>query len=120
MMASLLLGVALALHRSEPAPGAVPAPTTDPPSAVVPAAYESTSPTGDRSVSPAPDGSAASGPNSPPAKPYRRGLPPALDSPPFPSAEWQGYPLVGVAPDTTHWPLQKSLQGTYLEDFLDS
>jgi hypothetical protein len=29
-------------------------------------------------------------------EPPRRGLPAPLESPPFPSAEWQGYPLVGV------------------------
>lgn len=34
----------------------------------------------------------------------RRALPPPLECPPFPSAQWQGYPLVGVPPSTTIWP----------------
>lgn len=48
----------------------------------------------------------ASGPaNEPP----RRALPAPLASPPFPSAEWQGYPLVGVPPATTVWPTTELL-----------
>src|SRR5262249_27524625 len=54
---------------------------------------------------------------APPAR--RRALPPALLSPPFPSSEWQGYPLIGIPPDTTEWPLMKVLQGTYYGDLLN-
>jgi hypothetical protein len=50
----------------------------------------------------------------------RRALPAAFPSPPFPSSEYQGYPLVGVPPDTTRWPLMKAMQGTYIGDLLDS
>ena len=45
---------------------------------------------------------------TPPAKePARRALPAPFPAPPFPSAEYQGYPLIGVPPDTTEWPLMK-------------
>jgi hypothetical protein len=54
------------------------------------------------------------------AGPTRRALPPPLPSPPMPSGEWQGYPLIGVPPDTTRYPLMKELQGTWPGDLLDS
>jgi hypothetical protein len=38
----------------------------------------------------------------------------------MPSGEWQGYPLIGVPPDTTRYPLMKYLQGTWPGDLLDS
>src|SRR5262249_40574658 len=60
----------------------------------------------------------AAGPKHAPA-PTRAALPRAFPSPPFPSSEYQGYPLVGVPPDTTQWPLMKALQGTYLGDVLN-
>jgi hypothetical protein len=56
-------------------------------------------------------------PSAPPEK--RRALPAPLPSPPMPSGEWQGYPLIGVPPDTTEWPLMKSLQGTWYGDLLN-
>lgn len=42
-------------------------------------------------------------------EPPRRALPAPFPSPPFPSAEYQGYPLIGVPPDDTAWPLTKSI-----------
>jgi hypothetical protein len=42
-------------------------------------------------------------------EPPRRALPAPFASPPFPSAEYQGYPLVGVPPDDTEYPLTKAL-----------
>lgn len=42
----------------------------------------------------------------------RRALPPPFPSPPFPTAEYQGYPLVGVPPDDTVYPLMKALYAT--------
>lgn len=45
--------------------------------------------------------------------PKRRALPPPFESPPFPSGEFQGYPLVGVPPDETVYPLMNSLYETY-------
>jgi hypothetical protein len=46
-----------------------------------------------------------------PEKP-RRALPSPFDAPPFPSSEWQGYPLIGVpAPDPGQYPLMKALYG---------
>jgi hypothetical protein len=39
----------------------------------------------------------------------RRGLPEAFPSPPFPSAEYQGYPLVGVPPGDSVYPLTRAL-----------
>jgi hypothetical protein len=44
-------------------------------------------------------------------EPARRTNPSPWDSPPFPGNEYQGYPLVGVPPDTTEWPLTKALYG---------
>lgn len=42
-------------------------------------------------------------------EPPRRALPAPLDSPPFPSSEWQGFPLVGVPYSTKEYPLTKAL-----------
>jgi hypothetical protein len=44
----------------------------------------------------------------------RRGLPPPYNSPPYPSGEYQGYPLIGIPPSETHWPLQEWLDDTAL------
>src|SRR5262249_16880060 len=41
----------------------------------------------------------------------RRALPAPLPSPPMPSAEWQGYPLIGVPPDDSVYPLMKAVYG---------
>ena len=52
-------------------------------------------------------------------EPPRRALPAPLDSPPFPSSEWQGFPLVGVPYSTQEYPLTKALWGTPgIGDFL--
>lgn len=50
----------------------------------------------------------------------RRALPAPFDAPPFPTAEWQGFPLIGVPVDTTAWPVMKLLQGTCCGDVLNS
>jgi hypothetical protein len=42
-------------------------------------------------------------------EPPRRALPAPFVSPPFPSGEYQGYPLVGVPPDDTVYPLMKAV-----------
>jgi hypothetical protein len=138
MMTPLLAGIALVFGQTTPPPqlpvpfdlpdGAVTAadiPGPPPPpdlSNLLPVAnYQTSGAAGPQLTPPSPaGGSEQSAAAAPAPKPYRRGLPPPMDSPPFPTAEWQGYPLVGVAPDTTHWPLQRALQGTYIEDFLDS
>lgn len=41
----------------------------------------------------------------------RRALPAPLQSPPMPSGEWQGYPLIGVPYDTSVYPLMKAIYG---------
>jgi Putative beta-barrel porin-2, OmpL-like. bbp2 len=41
----------------------------------------------------------------------RRALPAPFQSPPFPSGEYQGYPLIGVPPDDTVYPLMKAIYG---------
>jgi len=52
-------------------------------------------------------------------EPPRRALPAPLESPPFPSSEWQGFPLIGVPYSTKEYPLTKALYGTPgLGDFL--
>lgn len=45
-------------------------------------------------------------------EPKRRALPPPFDSPPFPSAEYQGSPLIGVPPNDTVYPLMKIIYKT--------
>jgi len=45
-------------------------------------------------------------------EPPRRALPAPFPSPPFPSAEFQGYPLIGVPPDDTVYPLMQSFYDT--------
>lgn len=50
-------------------------------------------------------------------EPKRRALPAPFESPPFPSAEYQGYPLVGVPPDDTEYPLMKSIYDTSWGDW---
>jgi hypothetical protein len=70
-------------------------------------------------VPPADQAPAGGSPKPPPA-PDRRALPAPLPSPPMPSSEWQGYPLVGVPPDTMQWPFMKAIQGTYLGDVLNT
>jgi hypothetical protein len=67
--------------------------------------------------SPADQGAAAP---KPAEKPYRRAMPSPWESPPIPGSEYQGYPIIGVPPDFTMWPLMKALQGTYLDDLLIS
>jgi hypothetical protein len=47
-------------------------------------------------------------------------MPSPFDSPPFPGSEYQGYPLIGVPPDNTMWPLMKAIQGTWYSDFLNA
>ena len=42
-------------------------------------------------------------------EPPRRALPSPLNSPPFPSSEWQGFPLIGLPYSTTEYPLTKAL-----------
>jgi len=52
-------------------------------------------------------------------EPPRRALPAPLDSPPFPSSEWQGFPLGGAPYGTKEYPLTKALYGTpIIGDFL--
>jgi len=41
----------------------------------------------------------------------RRALPPPLPSPPFPTGEWQGFPLVGLPPSDSVYPLMKAIYG---------
>jgi Putative beta-barrel porin-2, OmpL-like. bbp2 len=42
-------------------------------------------------------------------EPYRRALPEPWSSPPFPNHEYQGYPLIGVPPETTVYPLMQTI-----------
>lgn len=51
--------------------------------------------------------------------PPRRALPGPFPSPPFPTSEYQGFPLVGVPVDTTKYPLMQALDGTYSGKWLD-
>jgi hypothetical protein len=53
--------------------------------------------------------------NGEPEKP-RRALPAPFASPPFPTGEWQGFPLIGVPPNDTDYPLMKAIYGGKLGD----
>lgn len=44
-------------------------------------------------------------------EPLRRALPGPFESPPFPSSEFQGYPLIGVPVDDSVYPLMKAIYG---------
>jgi hypothetical protein len=51
----------------------------------------------------------------------RRALDAPLASPPFPSGEWQGYPLVGVPPDSSVYPLMGAIyNGPWGEEIKES
>jgi hypothetical protein len=50
-----------------------------------------------------------------PEKP-RRALPAPFASPPFPTGEWQGFPLIGVPPSDTVYPVMKAIYGGPLGD----
>ena len=52
-------------------------------------------------------------------EPARRALPAAFESPPFPSTEYQGSPLVGVPYSAPPSSLMKALSGTTIGDFLN-
>lgn len=56
-------------------------------------------------------GTAEAGP-----EPIRRAAPSPWNSPPFPSSEYQGYPLLGIPPSTREWPLMKAMSGTSIGD----
>jgi hypothetical protein len=75
---------------------------------------------GGASSSTPPSGQAQEKAAQPASEAARRALPPAFPSPPFPSSEYQGYPLIGVPPDTTRWSLMKAMQGTWFGDILDA
>jgi hypothetical protein len=70
-------------------------------------------------VPPVVQGASSANPPAPP-KPDRRELPSPFASPPFPGSEYQGYPLIGVPPDYTMWPLMREIQGTPFADLLNS
>jgi hypothetical protein len=56
-------------------------------------------------------------PQDEPEKP-RRHPPEPWSSPPFPTHEYQGYPLIGVPPESHDYPLMKALEGTRTGDWL--
>lgn len=63
------------------------------------------------------NGGKQNGDNGEKAEPERRALPAPLQSPPMPSGEWQGYPLIGVPPSDTDFPLMKAIYGGPCGDF---
>jgi hypothetical protein len=121
MMAHLLVGVALAIGQAAPSPAAN-APATESAAPIVPP--EQTASPAEILFPFAPAASAAASSigasSGNPALPDsgRRGLPAPLDSPPFPSADWQGLPLIGIREDTGEQFLMRNLQGTFLGDWL--
>jgi putative OmpL-like beta-barrel porin-2 len=54
-----------------------------------------------------------------PSASERRALPPPFESPPLPSGEYQGYPLLGVPPAPVESRLMERLHGTALGDTLE-
>jgi hypothetical protein len=63
-----------------------------------------------------PEDNGANGGDQP--EPPRRALPAPLTSPPMPSGEWQGYPLIGVPPTTPDYPLMQAIYGGPFGDAL--
>ena len=61
-------------------------------------------------------GSPEGSPSEP--SPARRALPAPWDSPPYPSGEYQGSPLIGVPVSTKEYPLMKALGGTLLGEWM--
>jgi hypothetical protein len=137
MLPCFLLGVALALGQANtPTPGPVPPGLPSVPLPVIQVSSVEAAPEGPTPEEAGPRayqrGSPSTGASSQPeSNPYgptaqvgteapRRALPPPFLSPPLPSGEYQGYPLVGVPYDTTRWPLMKALQGTWISDALNS
>jgi len=53
-----------------------------------------------------------------PQQSTRRGLPPPFASPPYPSGEYQGYPLIGIPPSDTTFPLTRFLYERSFGDWL--
>ena len=51
-------------------------------------------------------------------EPARRAQPAPWDSPPYPSSEYQGSPLIGVPVGTKEYPLMKALGGTSLGELM--
>ncbi len=51
------------------------------------------------------------GPTESGPEPPRRAMPSPWDSPPFPSSEYQGYPLIGIPYSTTEYPLMSAIYG---------
>ena len=64
----------------------------------------------------------SSGDSCPPEeKSTRRALPAPFASPPFPSSEYQGSPLIGIPPDDEVYPLMKAIDSTSIgQSFEDS
>lgn len=121
LFAPLLVGMTLAIGQIDSGPKSKPPMPSNVPSADGADSADRFSSAADASLPHPGLPEATPVPASPPAaKPNRRALPAPLDSPPFPSAEWQGFPLIGLPSDTTRWPLMNELQGTYFGDFLDS
>lgn len=50
----------------------------------------------------------------------RRALPAPFPSPPYPSAEYQGYPLIGIPPSRTSYALMEALRSTPFGRALDA
>jgi hypothetical protein len=110
MTSLLLLGMALVFGQAGENPVPV-TPQSGSASDVVPDLFLTLPPPADQST---PGGAGT------PAKPSRRALPSPFDSPPFPGSEYQGYPIIGVPPDYTMWPLMREIQGTPFSDLLNS
>ncbi|HLW64158.1 MAG TPA: outer membrane beta-barrel protein [Gemmataceae bacterium] len=65
-------------------------------------------------------GPAANGDENQP-EPARRGLPAPLPSPPMPSGEWQGYPVIGVPYESSTYPLMSAIyQGPWGDEIKQS
>jgi hypothetical protein len=70
------------------------------------------------SLFPSPANPAPAAAPAAPAEPPRRAMPSPFLSPPLPGSEYQGYPIIGLPPDYTIWPLMQALQGTPLNTAL--
>ena len=106
-----LVGTAVAPRSTQQTPS---------PSGLVQAAYQEAQPGPAPGAGPAGQAGAEQKPAGGPTEPKRRAMPSPFDSPPFPGSEYQGYPIIGVPPDNTIWPLMKAIQGTPYGDVLNA
>src|SRR5262245_28030806 len=106
MLSCLLLSVSLVLGQT-PSPSADPLAVQAGATSVAPLPPEVTKLLAGAAYPSAkiPSEATSESPQETSAEPKRRALPSPWESPPFPTSEYQGFPLIGVPVDTTRYAL---------------